>query len=184
MGRTEYQRTLNEVIVNTARNRIGEPACDHSGRNCPDNGVNCVEFTFEVVASALIKVGRIDTIPENIDLRTCRMFDSSFWDMGYKTDWRYVQPGNIFVVTNPYTTTHTGVVEKVYWGYNPLTRNVEPFIDGIDSPGICGEKVRRRRGLCREITVPERPNLEPAYEYTLHAIRIAPYNLQTGWHEV
>lgn len=184
MGRTENQRTLNEIIVSSARERIGKPSCDHSGRICPDNGVNCVEFVFEVVASALIKLGKADAIPDNLDLRTCRMFDSSFWDMGYKIDWKYVQPGNIYVVTNSYATTHTGIVERVYWGYNRNTKNVEPLIDGIDSPGICGEKIRRKRGLSREITIPNKPDLNPAYEHTLRALSIAPYNPQTGWHEV
>lgn len=194
MSRNEYQRTVPQEIVHQARIRLGTRTCDHNSPTCYCGGVNCTEFAYEVVTAALLKKGyQIPSIivqngvnpSRELRMSTTPLFDSGFFDMGYDVDWEEVEPGDVYFRNNANALVHMGIVEKVYKGwFNKDLGRIDPVIDGIDTQGVCGGVVRRRRHERRFETLNFRPYMRRNYRYNMRAIRIAPANPQTGWHEV
>lgn len=194
MGRSEYKRTLPQEIIHEARSRLGQRACGHDSLNCYCDGVNCTEFVFEVGTSVFTRLGypvpkvfveRGSALPIEPKMSTTPLFDLGFSDMAHDIDWEDVSPGDIYFKSNAYAMVHMGIVERVYKGwFNPSLRRIDPVIDGIDSQGICGGVIGRKKHERRVETLANRPHLGRNYRYNLRAMRFAPYNPQTGWHEV
>lgn len=183
MERVIYKRTLQNDIVSEARSSIGGRACDHNSHLCLCGGLNCTEFVFKTVSSVFEKKGF--SLPKYGKIGTTALFDSGFLNMGFDIDWEEVESGDVYFKSSAYALLHMGIVEKVYKGrFNSNLGKIDPVIDGIDSQGICGGYIGRKRNEQRVETLASRPWLKRNYRYNLRALRIAPYNPTTGWHEV